>query len=1266
MISKKLKYVLVFMIGALFLAPTLIQAKGDKKDNKTRLQKTTVQRSSTRLNINNISTWFYNDGKSDITPNGNSGFFFPKGSGKAAVFTAGLLWGARVAGDPDPRVGGTAYRTGLVPGNVDASGNAPADNTIDRFRIYRVRADVAPGGPVVDLSADAKDENNSEAAIRADYELDWNEWPVDMGAPYENNDGVPGYQPGNGVNRDIPGFPGADQTVWFVTNDLDPGQTVFLYGANPLGLEVSETIWAYNRSGALGNMFFRKYTFKNVTDRNGTNVTFNDMYVTMWADIDLGEAGDDFIGTDTVLSLQYSYNANAVDNTYSPLPPPAIGFDFFQGPLVTGIAGQDINSNGVDDAADFGIFDGVKVGPGKINLPMTAAFYFANGDPNIGDPPQGTIDGSRQFYNFFQGKFGISGAVFTDLATGQPTTYALNGDPQAGTGWLDGLQLPAGDRRNGLSSGPFTMLPGDVQEVVVAELVGGAIPGTDRLSAIGILKFFDQAAQQAYDNFFDLPSAPGAPVLTGVALDNKIVLDWGSNTAAVAATESNNAKGFVFQGYNVYQLPSASSLVEAGKRLVTYDKIDGVGKIEDKFFDASTGVVAVKVVQFGNDFGIQRSFTVTQDVIRGGIPLVNGIKYYFAVTAYNFNPSPTAVPNNLENPIAIITVIPQSLDPGVTQSDDVALTIKQATGTGDATPSIKVVDPSKVTGHNYKFFFEDVLFTQTPDLVWHLPKSSTSKFAPTGIKDVSASTIAFATSFPGNGSTNIEGTLTLDSPDFDFADGVLITFAAGVTINSGVTISNCANGATKVPVIAGQSILWGDSSRSTFGCFSGGSQKVIVNVTGTLPFNLSWTIYDDAYGDLYAGTTLGIIDAHGTATIGNPTLLEHTWGLKDETSGTNVLVRQTVYGGTDWYFGTGPGGSSDPILGGNLGSTYSVTVDGLEVSMSDLTFSAPITFLSTKQTNFGGSTALSLWGDAQLFGDPTGLTFYGDHTGALPTDLIQDLELRFTGVPSDNANPMESAITSGGQMVIAYNRDRVQALAAPLRGAFELWEPERNRQINYWFVSRDADGGAPWNRATGSPTHWRISGRDYFIPYVTDYNENVTPSDVGQGAGLNQSTWILFFEQAGAAEWTTGDVYLIKYANNIIPSANAGGDSYTFSTTSKTFNSANAAVDVEKINVFPNPYYAVNTEELNKFQKFVTFNHLPANVKIRIFNLGGVMVKTIEKVGGSQFQRWDLQNDAGLPVGSGIYIAYIEMPDLGTTKIIKLAVIQEEQILDRF
>lgn len=1262
MISKKLKYVLVFMIGALFLAPTLIQAKGDKKDSKTRLQKTTAQRTSTFLDINNISTWFYNNGISDITPTGNSGLVFPKGSGKAAVFTSGLLWGAKVAGDPDPRVGGTAYRTGLVTGNVDASGNPPADNTIDRFRIYRVRPDIFPGHNIFDLSPEALNEATTEAALRVDYELDWTEWPVDMGAPYDDKDNSGSYDP----NVDVPGVPGADQTIWFVANDLNAGQTVFLYGANPLGLEVSETIWAYNRSGALGNMFFRKYTFKNITDRNGTNVTFEDMYVTMWADIDLGEAGDDFIGTDTVLSLQYSYNANAVDAVYTPLPPPAVGFDFFQGPLVDGVAGQDINNNGVDDAADFGIFNGVKVGPGKINLPMTAAFYFANGDPTIGDPPQGTLDGSRQFYNFFQGRFGISGAVFTDLATGQPTTYALNGDPQAGTGWLDGLQLPAGDRRNGLSSGPFTMLPGDIQEVVVAEIVAGAIPGTDRLSAIGILKFFDVAAQAAYDNFFNLPNAPPAPLLTAIELDEKIILDWGANTDAVFATETSNQKGYKFQGYNVYQLPTASAQVSQGKRLITYDVKDAIGNIEDREFDPNTGVVALRVKQFGINNGIQRSLTVTQDAVKGGTPLINGIKYYFAVTSYNFNPSPTAIPNNIENPIAIITVVPHSLDPGVTQTAAAAVTVTKASGSGDAAPTIKVVDPTKVTGHNYSFFFNNQDYINDANGNWTKVTSSTKRDGnPLYPTDVSPSTMTISAVFGEVGGTlELVAVLTLDSPDFDFADGVRFDFPAGVTINSADGIHCAVRGDDISPTIVGTTVLWGDSSRSTFGCFSGG-ETLILNISGTLPLVVPWTVYDDAYGDLYAGTTLGIIDAHGTfniTTAGIKRVTQNQWGLKDATLGTNVLENQTVFGDVDWYFGTGPGGSSPKGLGGLVGSNYAATVDGLEVAMSDLTFGAPITFLSTKQTTFGGTTSLELWGDAQLFGDPTGKTFYGDFSGATGTDFIQDLELRFTGVAPDNDSP----VTEGGQMVIAYNRDRVQALAAPLRGAFELWEPERNRQINYWFVSRDADGGAPWNRATGSPTHWRITGRDYFIPYVTDYNENVTPADVGQGTGLNQSTWILFFTQAGGSLWSTGDVYLIKYANNIIPTDLANGDSYTFSTTAQAFNSATATTDVEKINVFPNPYYAVNTEELNKYQKFITFNHLPANAKIRIFNLAGVQVRTIDKVGGSQFQRWDLSNESGLPVASGIYIAFIDMPDLGTTKILKIAVIQEEQILDRF
>jgi hypothetical protein len=69
---------------------------------------------------------------------------------------------------------------------------------------------------------------------------------------------------------------------------------------------------------------------------------------------------------------------------------------------------------------------------------------------------------------------------------------------------------------------------------------------------------------------------------------------------------------------------------------------------------------------------------------------------------------------------------------------------------------------------------------------------------------------------------------------------------------------------------------------------------------------------------------------------------------------------------------------------------------------------------------------------------------------------------------------------------------------------------------------------------------------------------------------------------------------------------------------------------------------------------------------IRIFNLAGVMVRRIDKESSSQFERWDLANSSGLPVGSGLYIAHIEMPDQGATKILKLAIVQEQQILDRY
>ena len=93
----------------------------------------------------------------------------------------------------------------------------------------------------------------------------------------------------------------------------------------------------------------------------------------------------------------------------------------------------------------------------------------------------------------------------------------------------------------------------------------------------------------------------------------------------------------------------------------------------------------------------------------------------------------------------------------------------------------------------------------------------------------------------------------------------------------------------------------------------------------------------------------------------------------------------------------------------------------------------------------------------------------------------------------------------------------------------------------------------------------------------------------------------------------------------------------------------------------------MNRAEVDRSQRFVTFSHLPHFALLRIFDLAGELVKTIRKEGDSQFVRWDLNNETGLPVAGGLYIAHLELSDaagrsLGE-KTLKLMIVREEQSL---
>jgi hypothetical protein len=318
------------------------------------------------LNLNSISTIFKNTGFSDADLNDQyAGFKYPKETGNTAVYRSGIIWGVKIPGDIQVRVGGSTFREGLQGGKIISPGIAEDPNE-SHVRIYRVRPDVYPGGPVVDLSWEALDEGKTEQQVREQYELDWLEWRAEDGSPFDDVDSNGIFDP----VADIPGIIGAAQTIWFVANDLDTSKTQYLYGTNPIGIEYQATIWAYSTSGFLNNLLFRRYKLINKSE-----TTFDSMYVSMWSDPDVGDAGDDFVGCDTILNLGFAYNGVASDPIYEPLPPPSVAFKLVRGPLVPSALGEDRNKNGIDDSRDWGFFENNLKVSGFINLPMTA-FYF--------------------------------------------------------------------------------------------------------------------------------------------------------------------------------------------------------------------------------------------------------------------------------------------------------------------------------------------------------------------------------------------------------------------------------------------------------------------------------------------------------------------------------------------------------------------------------------------------------------------------------------------------------------------------------------------------------------------------------------------------------------------------------------------------------------------------------------------------------------------------------------------------------------------------
>ncbi len=629
-----------------------------------------------RADVNAMNLWVWNIGSIGFA-DPNPGLIWPKGTTNTAIFASGLWLAGQVGGQT--RIAVAEYTQDFVPGPMSGGTFTP---DLGRYVVYKVARWTG------DPSDTAHVERTSDE-LGLDPNLDplvhhsWREYmngAVPDGAPWRWY----AFQTARGTDTLIAGPDMlGDQFMWTVFNDADPDNHGgdFTPATDPLGVEVQQSVFGFNRSGSLANTAFIRYKLIN---KGGNQI--DSMFVALWCDPDLGGFTDDLVGCDTTLSLGYVYNATNQDQLYG-TKPPALGYDFLKGPVASGDT-----------------------------LGMTSFNKYINGtDPASPD----------EVYDYMNGLTG-TGDVVTD-PHGVETKFLNAGDPVTNSGWLD--TNPA-DRRFMMSAGPFRMAPGDTQIVIAALMIA---QGRDRLSSVSGLRFADIFAQDAFYKDFQLPSPPPQPKVAVSTGDGQVKLSWDSESRFNYPRTEDNAAGYAFEGYNVYQGESRSG---PWRLIATYDVVNSITVIFDKVFDSSTGQQLPSYpVAYGSDAGVQYSHTITQDAVKGGA-LHNGSPYYFAVTAYSYRPD--GLPKVLENAQSVIQVIPQrpasGTDPATARTICASYRQKD-TSQPKATPrvTLEVVNPDSTLDRTYKITFgplpSPVILPTTGDTVlvgWNLIDSTTT------------------------------------------------------------------------------------------------------------------------------------------------------------------------------------------------------------------------------------------------------------------------------------------------------------------------------------------------------------------------------------------------------------------------------------------------------------------------------------------------------------------------------------------------------------
>lgn len=1101
-----------------------------------------------------------------------------------------------------------------------------------------------------------------------------------------------------------------DEMIFWIYNDHGGGQPHARTNGTAIQMEVQVQAFGYATNDELNDMTFQRYKLINrAPDR------IDSMFFAMWIDADLGCSDDDYIGCDTLKDLMYIYNQDQVDGqpgatcaggvaTYGDKIP-LLGVDYFRGPK---------GFRSVFDSLT-GQFEDV-----EYEIGMNSFMYYNRGG-GVGNPQQADPSAPAEYYNYITGSWrdGTCLSYGGDgYDPGNPNAkcvrYCFTEPPNDPVGWsMYTADLPLGDRRTLQASGPFTLKPTAVNELIIG------IPWVPDIlypapDMEGLFRA-DKLAQGLFDSCFDLLDGPDAPTADWIELNKEVVVvltnkQFPESNNFVFENEDYQELDFLapdpfiktdnldsldmarykFEGYIIYQLKdenvSAKDYSNPDKGRIVYqvDVKNGIKKVFnwEETRDPATGKKVYYPVQRvdGADKGISHTFSIIEDKFASGNDkrLINHKKYYFSVLAYaynNFSPlDPFAQPVTGQpraflagrNNIEIKTVIPRPVvdySLNTAYGDGVVITRLEGVGAGG-----NFLDLDEATRN-------DILSDNFDSTLTYLPGRgpvTVTVFNPFEIKDGQYE-LAF-----------VDGDLT-DTKLDDTTRWELRKLPDGQLIKSEKTIERLNEQVVLdfgFSISIAQTIEPGTNTDDRNGGIGAELQYAKPNEAWLFGFP------DDFNGiPFFNFVKTAALEAdefvdpkQGLSTLGDGWFVPYTMADWRWNASTPPYLTPAWMEKTGTFGKTASSGNNLPDRAKRLADVPNVDI----VFTSDKSKWSRCIVVETASLFYTNDSSVvktqNNYPKGRLMFDVRYAPSVGkdDVNGDGLPDPDGEINVAGPGIPAAQVGkPVVGMGWFPGYAIDVETGQRLNVFFGENSGYSTARNPNFTGRDMLWNPTDQAvDEDLPgiWGGAVMGGHHWvYVSNSRYDA--CEKLRQRLTPEFGSSNLKINEIKKLAW---AGMLQMAQG--YKMKpLRDGLIPNEAriklrvdnpyqtwyndndgdkiTGHPKYLFEIQgSERTTLSEVAIEnaLDSVKMVPNPYYGFSEYETSQFTNTVKITNLPAKCKVTIYSLDGKFIRQYNR--DEQYMpyqqitpdiEWDLKNNKGIPVASGVYLVHVNAPGMG-------------------